>query len=83
MGKISEGRRRGIGRADLEPAVVKVLTAAGPRGMTKAEIVAAVGATTAVSVQRALVRLRGRDAQSLQRRTIDRLPPPSPCDSAR
>lgn len=63
MGKISEGRRRGIGHADLEPAVVKVLTAAGPRGMTKAEIVAAVGATTAVSVQRALVRLRGRDAQ--------------------
>lgn len=63
MDELGEGRRRGLGRALLEPAVLRALTDAGPDGLTKSEIVAVVGNTSAVSVQRALVRLRGHDAQ--------------------
>ncbi len=56
------GRRRGLRRAVLEPAVLRVVTDAGERGLTKAAIVAvirgALGTTSAVSIQRALTRLR-------------------------
>lgn len=62
MGHSAKPSRRGLGQAALEPAVLRVLTDAGNGGVTKSEIVAAIGSTSAVSVQRALVRLRERDA---------------------
>lgn len=43
----------------MKLALVHALRAAGPRGATKAELVATIGNTSAVSVQRALTELRG------------------------
>lgn len=62
-----EGRRRGLRQAQLVPAVLRVVKDAGERGISKADLVAVIrrddGPTSAVSIQRALNRLRDeRDA---------------------
>jgi predicted DNA-binding transcriptional regulator YafY len=63
MAKASTRRSRGSGHAERTPEVIRLLTEAGPRGLTKAEIVAKLGRTSAVSVQRTLNYLRNeRDA---------------------
>lgn len=58
------GRTRGIGHAERAPQVLRLLTRAGSRGLSKAAIVEALGATSSVSVQRTLKMLRDeRDAK--------------------
>ncbi len=54
----TERRSPGLGREALMIEVLRVLEAAGDRGATKTEIVAAIRNTVAVSVQRALDDLR-------------------------
>lgn len=63
MAKARTGRTRGTGHAERAPEVIRVLTRAGRRGLTKTEIVAALGNTSHVSIQRTLNTLRDRDAQ--------------------
>lgn len=61
--KSRTGRSRGTGKIERAPEVIRVLTAAGRRGMTKRQIVDELGTTTAVSIQRTLTTLRKqRDA---------------------
>jgi len=63
MAKLPTGRSRGTGHVARAPEVIRVLTRAGSRGLTKAEIVAELGTTSHVSIQRTLTTLRDRDAQ--------------------
>lgn len=53
-------RRRGLSRTEVRVAVKRALERAGDRGLTKAELVATIGAerTSPQTVQRALVELR-------------------------
>lgn len=64
MGKSRTGRSRGTGHAARAPEVIRLLTRAGSGGLTKNQIVAELGTTSPVSIQRTLNTLRrDRDAQ--------------------
>ncbi len=60
----SRTQRRGMPLAEVRMAVVHLLRDAGDHGLTKAEIVARIGNTSAPSVQRALDQLRSEDYEA-------------------